>query len=264
MVNDGELELAAHEHAGAKRLGLQTASAAAASAPSPDPAHSAHPTAAALAAFVRAAAAEVPSVQWSCELHNAAAASAASDSSKVPKHLPDAYGGAAAASLAAGPLLMVAPEQHLPVAPAAASSMSGTTVISGGLGGLGSMVAAMLAVQSSAAAGAHLVLLGPSGRAPASNVGLQVKFNRLGRVHPRHLTSCSLQPQSACLCLARHQMCYGVCRLSCPRSAWRRSAAATWLWQQKRRRSRLDAAYCCLCAASSMQASVGRAVALAC
>lgn len=52
-------------------------------------------------------------------------------------------------------------------------SAAGTTVITGGLGGLGSLAAVVLAGQCSMPAG-RLLLLGRSGRAPLSSTALQV------------------------------------------------------------------------------------------
>jgi hypothetical protein len=182
--------------AGAKSLTLQAGCPAGGSAPSVvTPPQGAFAAAAPLAAFVRAAAAETPSVNWSCELQDATASAA--PGGKPSEGLPDAYGCASAASLARGPRLRAVAAGQLQPLAAAMHGSQGTTVISGGLGGLGSMVAAVLAVHSHSAADAHLVLLGRSGRAPASNASLQVCCWAPSRKHSMHstqLTSKVLQP----------------------------------------------------------------------
>jgi hypothetical protein len=159
-------------------MGLQATGPSGGSAPcSVSPAQGQYPAVAALAAFVRAAAAETQSVEWSCQLNDSALSSISYTGRKPVSAVPDACGRASAAALASGPLLTAAPARELlPVAAGdVAYSSSGTTVISGGLGGLGSMVAAVVAAQNDSSANAHVVLLGRSGRAPASNVSLQAR-----------------------------------------------------------------------------------------
>ena len=163
-------------------MALQATCPAGSSAPCPNvPAQGALQATAALAAFVRAAAAETQSVEWSCKLNDSACSSEISSSSKAATAVPDTYGGTSAASVALGPLLTAAhPAQLLPPAAGdAIHSIPGTTVISGGLGGLGSTVAAMMAAQSASSADAHVLLLGRSGRAPASNPSLQARHQNV-------------------------------------------------------------------------------------
>jgi hypothetical protein len=150
------------------------------------PAQAAYPAAAAMAAFVKAAAAEAPSVQWSCALSDSIFSSFGGVR-KAAMAVPDAYGGASVAALACGPLLTAAGAEELPSVAAgdAAFTSTGTTVISGGLGGLGSMVAAVVAAQNASSADAHVVLLGRSGRASASNISLQARLHKLA-THSRN------------------------------------------------------------------------------
>ena len=166
-------------------MALQATCPAGGSAPCPTaPAHGTPPAAAALAAFARAAAAETPSVQWACELSDSASLRVSSGP-KAARTVPDAYGSASAASVASGPLLTAATTERLLSAAAgeAAFSLTGTTVISGGLGGLGSMVAAVVAAQNASCADAHVVLLGRSGRPSASNASLQARLHKVTTHH---------------------------------------------------------------------------------
>jgi hypothetical protein len=128
------------------------------------------PAVAALPALMRAAAAETLAMEWACALSDSISANF-SGGRKAAMAVPDAYGGASAAALASGPLLTAAGAEELQSVAAgdAAFSSTGTTVISGGLGGLGSMVAAVAAAQNDSSANAHVVLLGRTGRALASS-----------------------------------------------------------------------------------------------
>lgn len=150
---------------------LQAACPSVDAAPAPAGGASHAHAAAALSAFVRAAAAEAPSCNWSCTLLDAAASA---PNSQLPA-LQDAYGSAAAASRESGPLLTeaLATQPSHVNSELSPSSDPGKTLITGGLGGLGSTAAAALAAASGDAAAQHLVLLGRSGRAASSNACLQ-------------------------------------------------------------------------------------------